>query len=69
MSIEHIYGAILKKNTYSTVLHKILHNHVDNSIQGVYLVGEGAILVTDQPDGGKKTSNFHTGKCIQIFSP
>ena len=25
MSIEHIYGAILKKNTYSTVLHKILH--------------------------------------------
>jgi hypothetical protein len=31
------------------------------------MVGEGVILVGDQQDGGKKTSNFRTGKCILCY--
>ena len=34
----------------------------------MYLVGEEVILVGNQQDGGKKTSNVHTGKCILCYS-
>ena len=39
---------------------KVLYQRVGRT----YLVGEGVILDGDQQDGGKKTSNLHTGKCI-----
>ena len=53
-----VFCVVSKYNDYS-----------ERSISGgrTYLVGEGVILVGDQQDGGKKTSNFHTGKCILCY--